>query len=133
MSASPVIDFFRDVGSSITSDRGQLRFVIQPLMATVLGARLGISDAREGRAPFLLRLGKASKQRGQMMRQSLWDVVIPFCLAIVIDSLIQHYTIGYVRPVAAVLVALLIVWLPYSISRALTNRIYRRRHPRVAA
>lgn len=126
MSGSPVVEFFQDLGSSMTSDRGQFRFVFQPIMAIVLGARLGISDAREGRAPFLWRLGKATHHRGKMMKQSLWDVMIPFCFATVIDGIIQHYTLGYVRPVAAVFVGVLLVWLPYAMSRALTNRIYRR-------
>lgn len=123
MGVPPLNEFFDDLIRHLTSGKGQLRFVFQPLMAIVLGARLGIADAREGKRPFLWRLVKTSGRR-ELLKKSLWDIVIPCCLAIVIDSIIQHYTLGYVRPVAAMLVALLIVWLPYSISRALTNRIY---------
>jgi hypothetical protein len=120
-----MLDFFHDITRSLSSERGQIRFLIQPLVAILLGARLGVADAREGRAPFLLRLTRASKQRVRMLKESLSDVVFPLSFATLIDAVIQHYAFGYVRPVAALLVGLLLVWLPYAISRALTNRLYR--------
>src|SRR5689334_17895644 len=35
------------------SGPGRFRFVLQPLIATILGIRSGLADAREGRPPFL--------------------------------------------------------------------------------
>jgi len=133
MSAAPLIGFMEDVVRDMTSGKGQLRLVIQPVLAIVLGARLGIADAREGAAPFLLRLATAGRDRAKLMKRSLSDVVLPLCMSIVLDGIIQHYTLGYVRPVAAVLVGMLLVWLPYSLSRALTNRASRRRHRQAPA
>lgn len=106
--------------------KGQLRLIVQPLVAIVLGARLGISDAREGAKPFLLRL-VLHTHRG-WLKTAFSDVVVPFAVAFVVDGILQYYTLGTVRPGAAVIVAGLLVWLPFSIARALANRITRRWH-----
>jgi len=110
--------FFHGIAREL-GGKGQLRLIIQPLVAMVLGARLGIADAREQQPPFGLRVWRGPER----LRYALSDVVVPFCLAVVVDAVLQHYTLGYIRPVAAVLVALLIVWLPYAIARGLANRI----------
>jgi hypothetical protein len=126
MSVAIDIGFFEGILRDLTSGKGQLRLVIQPAVAIFLGARLGIADAHEGKAPFLLRLFKTSASRARLFKESLSDVVMPLCVGIVIDSILQHYTLGFVRPVHAVFVGLLLVWLPYAVSRALSNRIARR-------
>jgi hypothetical protein len=115
------------VVDSLTSGRAEFRCILQPLVAMILGARLGVADAREGRRPFLFRVIK-SKHRGDLLKHSLSDVVLPFAIAIAIDAIVQHYVLGYVRPLAAVVVGLLLVWLPYALARALANRVVRRRH-----
>ncbi len=126
MSVAIDIGFFEGILRDLTSGKGQLRLVIQPAVAIFLGARLGIADAHEGKDPFLLRLFKTSAGRARLFKESLSDVVMPLCVGIVIDSILQHYTLGFVRPVHAVVVGLLLVWLPYAVSRALSNRIARR-------
>jgi hypothetical protein len=120
------IGFFEGILRDLTSGKGQLRLLIQPSVAIFLGARLGIADAHEGKDPFLLRLFKASAGRARLFKESLSDVVMPLCVGIVIDCILQHYTLGFVRPVQAVVVGLLLVWLPYAVSRAISNRIARR-------
>ena len=110
----------------VASGKGQLRLVLQPLIAIILGVRLGIADAKEGKAPFLMRLFKTSKHRAKLAREAAADVIIPFTVAVVIDGILQYYALGYVRPAAAIVMGALLIWLPFSISRALTNRIYRR-------
>lgn len=133
MSVAPPTGFFEDMLRDLTSGRGQLRFLIQPVVAILLGARLGIADAREGREPFLWRIGTASHRRAEILKRSLSDVVIPFCIAVVLDSVIQYYTLGYVRPVAALFVGVLLVWLPYALSRAIANRLSGRHRRAVSA
>lgn len=117
----------------VASGRGQFRLIMQPLIAIILGVRLGIADAKEGKDPFLMRLFKTSKNRAKLARETASDLIVPFTMAIVIDGILQYYALGYVRPAAALVVGALLIWLPFSISRALTNRIYRRSgrgHPR---
>ena len=125
--------FWEHLVADLTSGRGQLRLVLQPTVAIVLGARLGIADAREQAPPFLLRLATGSHERVALLKRSLSDVVMPLCVAVIIDGILQHYTLNRVRPLGAVVVGVLLVWLPYSIARALANRIYRRRHRTAAA
>jgi hypothetical protein len=124
--------FFESLVLDLTSGKGQLRFLIQPIVAIFLGARLGLADAREGKHPFLLRLFKTTHDRAKLFKESLSDVVLPLCIGIALDGILQHYVVGYVRPLQAVLVGMTLVWLPYSVSRALTNRIVRHRHARSA-
>jgi hypothetical protein len=121
------IGFFEGIVRDLTSGKGQLRFIIQPLVAIFLGARLGVADAREGQRPFLLRLFHR-EHRAELFKQSLSDIVMPLGLGIIIDAILQHYTLGFIRPLHAVVVGLLIVWVPYSFARAITNRIVRHRH-----
>ena len=111
--------FFATIARSL-GGAGALRLVIQPVMAIVLGIRLGLADAREHRGPFVVRL---ARERGHVIRRALADIVVPFAIACVIDGILQHYAIGRVRPFAAIVVALLLVWFPFALARGVTNRI----------
>jgi hypothetical protein len=107
----------RDLGG-----KGHLRLIIQPTIAIVLGIRLGLADANEGREPFVARLFHTREHR---VRNAFSDVIVPMCVAIVVDAILQHYTLDHVRPLAAFVVALLLVWIPFALARAITNRIAR--------
>lgn len=106
--------------------RGQLRFILQPIVAIIVGARLGVADAKTGQAPFLLRLFVTGKRRMKLAKEALHDVLVPFAIAVALDGILQYFALGYVRPLAAVVVGATLVWLPFSLSRAVTNRIVRR-------
>lgn len=114
----------------VATGRGQLRLILQPLIAGIIGARLGIADAKEGREPFVVRLIHAERyDRRTLAKGALMSVVIPFCVAIVLDGVLQYLTFGYVRPLAAVVMGILLIALPFAIARGAINRVYRRRHP----
>ena len=108
--------------------RGQMRLVLQPTMAIIIGLRMGISDAKHGETPFIWRLVFSDDRRG-LAKESFRKVLIPFCIAVVLDGVLQYLALGYVRPLAAVIVGLMLIFVPFAVSRALTNRIYRHRHP----
>ena len=113
------VGFFETITRDL-SGKGKLRLILQPAVAIVLGIRLGIADARAHQPPFGLRVFES---RHHLVRRALSDVVLPFCVALVIDCILQYYTLATVRPGVGVVVALLIVWLPFSIARGLANRI----------
>jgi hypothetical protein len=121
------VGIFEGISDVVSSGKGQLRFLIQPLVAIVLGARLGVADAREGRLPFVWRLFM-KKGRMELFKASLSDVLLPLCVGIVIDAILQHIVLDHIRPLQAVIVGLLVVWLPYSIARGLANRFARHKH-----
>ncbi|MGN6110882.1 MAG: hypothetical protein ACTHU0_37620 [Kofleriaceae bacterium] len=113
----------RDLGGT-----GHLRLIFQPLLAIIIGVRLGLADAREGRAPFLLRLFTTSQRGAARLREAFSDILLPFTFAVILDGILQHYTLGRIRPVAALLVGAMLVWLPFSLARAASNRLSRRCH-----
>ena len=125
------VGFWEGIARDLTG-KGQVRLIVQPLMAIILGIRLGMKDARAGKGPFLLRLF-TEPERGKLFKQSLSDAMVPLSLAFGLDLIFQYLTLGRVRPLAAVVVGALLVWLPFAITRALTNRIWKRRRPQRSA
>lgn len=111
------------------SGKGQFRLILQPTMALILGVRFGITDAKEGKAPFLFRLFSTRHERWGLFKRSLSDAALPLIVALVMDGLLQYLTLHRVRPLQAVVVGVLLVWLPFTATRGLTNRIWRHSHP----
>jgi hypothetical protein len=120
---SALSGFWEDMARDL-SGKGQFRLFLQPAMALLLGIRLGIADAKEGRPPFFLRLFHSAVRRRHLLRETLTDAALPLCLALGMDAVFQHLTLGRIRPLGLVLVAVLLVWLPFTLSRALTNRMW---------
>jgi hypothetical protein len=54
-------------------------------------------------------------------------------VALLMDRVLQDLTLGRVRPMAAVVVGGLLVWLPFVVARAFANRVWRHIRPRRAA
>ena len=50
-------------------------------------------------------------------------------LAFVLDMILQKLTLDRMRPLVAIIVAAILVWIPFSLVRGITNRIWRRSHP----
>src|SRR5262245_19948419 len=84
------------------SGKGEFRLILQPVMASILGVRLGVADAKEGKPPFLLRLLRHWQGRWTLFKQSLWDAAIPLAIALAVDGVLQYLTLGRVRPLAAI-------------------------------
>ena len=112
----------------VASGRGQFRLILQPLIAVIVGVKFGMADAKSGKDPFLWRLAVTSKDRMKLVKQALKSVIIPFTIAIVVDGILQYLLLGYVRPLAAVVMGAVLVFVPFVISRSLSNRVYRRTH-----
>jgi hypothetical protein len=123
------VGFWDTIGRSL-SGRGQFRLILQPAMAVILGIRVGLHDARQGHPPFIRRLLTTSAQRWTLFKRSVREAALPLVLALVMDSVLQYLTLRRVRPVAAVLVGGLLVWLPFVVTRAFANRIWTHAGPR---
>jgi hypothetical protein len=117
--------FFQDIRARL-SGPGRLRFIVQPTVAIILGARSGIKDARDGVPPFLWALAFHGTRRRKLLRSvfvSIRDVV---AIAILLDVISQFLIFHNIRPGAALLVGPVLITLPYVVARALTNRIVRK-------
>ncbi len=117
----------------VAHGRGQLRLIMQPMIALLIGARLGVFDAKHGKDPFVMRLFVTGRHRWQLAKESLNQVLIPFLVAIVFDGVLQYVTLGRVRPMASVIVGVVLIFIPFMAARALANRIYTHRHHQTPA
>ncbi|HVU53108.1 MAG TPA: hypothetical protein VHL80_20635 [Polyangia bacterium] len=107
----------------------QLRLVLQPLAAVVLGVRVGIRDAKHGELPFFQALLRKKGGRGGLLGKAVRDAVVPISIAFVVDSILQRLINHHIRPLESLFVGALLVFLPFLVARALTNRIWTRGHP----
>ena len=106
----------------------QFRLIIQPLTAILLGIKIGIRDAKAGDVPFFGALLRTKGERGHLLAKAARDALIPLMLAFIVDSILQRLINGRIRPLAAVVVGGLLVFVPFVIVRGLANRIWSRGH-----
>jgi hypothetical protein len=108
-----------------------LRFYIQPLMATLIAVRDGIHDARRGRPAYLFALFTDRPHRRELLRDGWHSISKVFVLAVTLDFVYQVIVLKGFRPVAGVLIAIVLALVPYVLVRGPVNRIARR--TRIAA
>jgi hypothetical protein len=127
--------FFEAIGADL-GGRGifggsfQLRLILQPLAAILLGMRFGIRDAKKGRGPIGKEIAETKGGRASVLAHAARDAIVPLVVALVLDSILQHMINGRIRPLAAVIVGGLLVFLPFLIVRGLSNRLWTQRHQR---
>jgi hypothetical protein len=104
---------------------GRLRFLLQPMVAILLGWRSGLSDARAGHAPYLFGLLVGGVDRKELLRSGLAAVRDLVAVGIVLDAVAQLLIYREVHPGAALVVGPVLICIPYAVARALTNRLAR--------
>jgi hypothetical protein len=116
--------FIDDLPKRLTGP-GRFRFVLQPLMATLLGIRSGMADARARRPPYLLGLLTDRQRRGELAREGLASVANLLLMGVLLDSIFQWVILGSSYPGAALVVGPVLITAPYAVARALSNRVAR--------
>jgi hypothetical protein len=124
-------EFLEDLPKRL-SGPGRFRFLLQPMMAILLGVAAGRSDATAGRPPYLWGLVFGGQGRGRLLRSALADVVNLLLVGILLDSVCQWLILGASYPGAALLVGPVLIAVPYAAARALANRITAAREGRKA-
>ena len=119
------IAFLEDIPRRLTGP-GRFRFVLQPSIAIALGIWGGMADARMGRPPYLSGILFHRGARHELLRSGFESVVNLLLMGILLDSVSQWLILGVSHPGAALLVGPVLIALPYSIARALSNRVGRR-------
>ena len=104
---------------------GRMRFLLQPVVAIVLGCRSGLGDARAGRPAYLRRLFSRRAERGALLRSGLVDLRDLVALAIVLDAVSQWLIYKQVHPGAALVVGPVLISVPYALARALSRWLAR--------
>ena len=116
--------FLEDLPKRLTGP-GRFRFVLQPLIAMLLGIRSGMADARAGRPPYLLGLAIDRQRRGELARDGLEAVANLVLMGILLDSVFQWAILGTSHPGPALVVGPVLIATPYAVARALSNRVAR--------
>lgn len=106
---------------------GRFRFIVQPLVAVLLGFRDGRLDARAGRPPYLIAAILEEHGRRATLRSGVGAFIKPFAIAVLLDMILQFYILRDVRIWSALIVGALLIAIPYSLARSLANRVVRRR------
>jgi hypothetical protein len=101
------------------------RLLLQPAMALIFAIRDGLKDAREGRPAYFYSLFTRPENRRRQLREGFKAVSRVFALAIVIDLIYQVIVLRWFYPFEALIVALVLAFLPYILLRGLVNRIAR--------
>jgi hypothetical protein len=116
--------FFEDLPRRLTGP-GRLRFVVQPVIATLLGIRSGLADARAGRPAYLYGVLFHRRLRTELVRSGFRTVVNLLLMGTLLDAGFQWVILGVSHPGAALVVGPVLIVAPYSLARAFSNRLAR--------
>jgi hypothetical protein len=104
-----------------------LRFVFQPLVGLLLGIRDGMMDAKAREPPFIFALIIDKENRKTRLASLFKSLSKTIIIAIVLDMIAQYVIFNQVRISGALMIAVIILIVPYSAARAITNRIITKR------
>lgn len=116
--------FLDDLPKRLTGP-GRFRFLLQLLVATLLGIRSGVADARAGRPPYLLGLVTDRRRRRELARDGLATVANLLLMGVLLDAVFQWVILGVSHSGAALVVGPVLIAGPYAVARALANRVAR--------
>ena len=102
-----------------------LRFLLQPLMASVLAVRDGIRDANLNRTPYLVTIMTNPAARRSRTLEGLKAVSRVLALSIVVDPIYQYTVLGAFRPMQALIIGVILAFVPYLLVRGPAARISR--------
>ena len=119
-------DFFYDMFARL-SGPGRLRFIIQPTVAVLFGARDGAKDARIGSPPFLRVLVTHGNTRRESLKKAFLSIRDLILVAILLDIISQYLIFHVIHPGAALLLGPVLIGIPYIVSRDWASRILLRR------
>jgi hypothetical protein len=91
----------------------------------VLAIKAGLQDARTGRPPYFWALFTEPGHRIDLLREGWKAVAKVFVIAVIIDAAYQYLVLRWFYPGEALLVALVLAFVPYLLIRGPINRIAR--------
>ena len=102
------------------------RFALQPVMVTIAAVRDGLRDARTGRSPYLwTMLTQPAKVQGRL-DEGLIATARIILLGLAMDLIYQAIVFETFHPAEAVLIAILLAFVPYLLLRGPVTRVARR-------
>jgi hypothetical protein len=101
------------------------RLIMQPVMAIFFAVRDGSRDAREGRSAYLWTLLSDSSQRHYLIESGWKGISKVFVLAYALDVVYQVLVWHGLKPMQALLTAIILAVIPYAVLRGPVNRVLR--------
>jgi hypothetical protein len=101
------------------------RIILQPIMASVAALLDGITDAKTGRSPYLWTLLTNPAERVGRLREGLIATARTILLGLGIDAIYQLIVLKTFYPGEAVIVAIVLCFLPYLFLRGPFARVAR--------
>jgi hypothetical protein len=114
-------DFLEDIPRRLVGP-GRFRFLLKPLVASLLGLRSGRENARVGRPPFLFGVLFRAEARTRLLAPAFGSIINWLLMGILMDSLFQWVLLGTSYPGAALGVGPVLITVPYAVARALAHR-----------
>ncbi len=114
--------FLEDLPKRLTGP-GRFRFILQPAVAIFLGVRAGVVDARKRRPPYILGILFDSQGRRALLKEAFEQLAVLIGMSILLDAISQFLILHEVFPGPALIVGPVLIAFPYSLTRAVTNRI----------
>jgi len=102
-----------------------LRFIIQPTVATILAIRAGLRDARQDRGPFLWAVLWNPAHRRELLEQGWKDVGTVFLIATILDVVYQIIVHRGVYILELLITAVALAVVPYVLFGGPISRIAR--------
>lgn len=104
----------------------KFRFILQPSMAAIIAICEGLYDARCGRSPIAWTILSNANERGGRLREGLNATAKILLFGLVMDTIYQMIVFKAFYPYEALIIAVLLAFLPYVVIRGLTLRIARK-------
>jgi len=104
------------------------RFILQPAMAAIAAILDGLRDARAGRSPYFWTVVSNRQKRIPRLREGLNATARIILLGIAMDVIYQLIVFNTFYPAEALIIALLLAFVPYLLIRGIVLRIARLRH-----
>jgi hypothetical protein len=102
------------------------RFLLQPAVAIILAIRDGIKDARDGRSPYFWTVLTNPAERKSRLGEGVRATGKIIVLALVLDAIYQLIELGRFYPFEALIVAVVLGFVPYLLVRGPAARVARR-------
>jgi hypothetical protein len=99
------------------------RFILQPVMATIAAMYDGINDARTGRSYYLWTILTNPAKRMGRLHEGLISTARVLLLGLCMDLIYQYIAFDTFHPGEAVIVAVLLAFVPYLLLRGPIARI----------
>ena len=101
------------------------RLFVQPLMAILFAIRDGRRDAREGRGAYIWKLVYKPEHRCDLVLSGVRSISKVFVLAFALDVVYQFVEWHGLKPLQALMTAVVLAVIPYLLLRGPINRLMR--------